>query len=154
MNDSLRNPVALVGRILLAQLFILAGLGKIAQFAGTVAYMQSGGLPAAAPLAVLVIALELGGGLALLSGFMTRQVAVALALFTLAASLLFHAFWSAPAAQAMTQQLMFMKNISVIGGLLMVAAFGPGAWSLDAARSPRRGLLGFGLPDAGVHGMT
>jgi len=140
VNDSLRNPVALLGRLLLAQLFIVAGLGKIAQFAGTVAYMQSGGLPAAAPLAVLVIALELGGGLALLFGFMTRRVALALALFTLAASLVFHAFWSAPAAQAMTQTLLFMKNISVIGGLLTVAAFGPGGWSVDAARGARRGF--------------
>ena len=134
MSDHLRNPVALAGRVLLAQLFIVAGLGKIAQFAGTVAYMQSGGLPATELLAVLTIALELGGGIALAFGVMTRPVAVALALFTLAASLVFHAFWSAPAAQAMTQSLMFMKNMSVIGGLLTVTAFGPGAWSVDAMR--------------------
>src|SRR4051794_28658745 len=105
MNDTLRSPVALVGRILLAALFLIAGVGKIAQFSGTVGYMQSQGLPATELLGVLTIALEMGGGRALVLGVAPRWPALALAVFPLAASLVFHAFWAAPAAQAMTQNL-------------------------------------------------
>jgi len=68
------------------------------------------------------------------SGFLSRWAALALAAFTLIASLIFHAYWSLPADQQMAQQLMFIKNIAIIGGLLYVAAFGPGAWSVDGRR--------------------
>jgi len=71
-------------------------------------------------------------------GFMTRSAALALAVFTLLASLIFHNFWAVPEAQKMVQNLMFMKNLSVIGGLLVLAAIGPGNWSLDAKRREGR----------------
>ena len=133
MNDNtLQTPLAFAGRILLALMFVLAGLGKITGFAGTVGYMQSKGMPAAEVLAVLTILLEVGGGLALMVGFRTRWAAIALALFTLVASMIFHNFWAVPEAQRMVQNLMFMKNLSIVGGMLVLAAFGPGAWSLDA----------------------
>jgi putative oxidoreductase len=148
MNDTLRNPLALVGRVLLALMFVLAGAGKVGGFAGTVAYMQSAGLPATQALALLVILLEIGAGLALMLGYRTRPAALALAAFTLLASFIFHAFWSAPPAQAMVQNLLFMKNLSVAGGLLLLAALGPGAWSLDARR--QGALRGPGR--AAVHG--
>ena len=135
MNQPLQNPLALAGRILLALMFVLAGFSKIAGFAGTVGYMQSKGMPAAELLAGLTILLEIGGGLALMFGFMTRWAALALAGFTVIASLIFHNFWAVPEAQQMVQNLMFMKNLSVIGGLLVLAAIGPGRWSLDAKRS-------------------
>ena len=134
MNTSLQNPVALAGRVLLAAMFVIAGFGKIANFAGTVGYMQSQGVPAASALAVLAILAEVGGGIALIVGFQTRLAALGLAIFTLIASLIFHPFWSLPAAEQMVPQLLFMKNVSIIGGLLVVAAFGAGRWSLDAAR--------------------
>ena len=140
MNQPLQNPLALAGRILLALMFVLAGFSKIAGFAGTVGYMQSKGMPAAELLAGLTILLEIGGGLALMFGFMTRSAALALAAFTLLASLIFHNFWAVPEAQKMVQNLMFMKNLSVIGGLLVLAAIGPGNWSLDAKRE-RGGLI-------------
>jgi putative oxidoreductase len=139
MNTSLQSPVALAGRILLAAMFLIAGLGKIADFASTVGYMQSQGVPAAPMLAVLAILAEVGGGIALIAGFQTRFAALGLAVFTLVASLIFHPFWSLPAAQQMVPQLLFMKNVSVIGGLLVVAAFGAGRWSLDAVRGQSRG---------------
>lgn len=133
MNDNtLQTPLAFAGRILLALMFVLAGFGKITGFAGTVGYMQSKGMPAAEVLAVLTILLEVGGGLALMVGFRTRWAAIALALFTLVASMIFHNFWAVPEAQRMVQNLMFMKNLSIVGGMLVLAAFGPGAWSLDA----------------------
>jgi putative oxidoreductase len=138
MNQPLQNPLALAGRILLALMFVLAGFSKIAGFAGTVGYMQSKGMPAAELLAGLTIVLEIGGGLALMFGFMTRWAALALAAFTLLASLIFHNFWAVPEAQKMVQNLMFMKNLSVIGGLLVLAAIGPGDWSLDAKRERGR----------------
>ena len=92
-------------------------------------------MPAASLLAALTIVLELGGGLAIMFGFFTRWSALALAGFTLLASFIFHAYWSLPADQQMMQQLMFMKNISITGGLLVLAAFGAGAISIDAKRA-------------------
>lgn len=134
MLNSLQNPLALVGRILLALMFVLAGFSKIGGFAGTAGYIASQGLPAASLLAALTIVLEVGGGLAIMLGFFTRWAALALAGFTLLASFIFHAYWSLPADQQMMQQLLFMKNISVAGGLLVLAAFGAGAISIDAKR--------------------
>jgi putative oxidoreductase len=78
--------------------------------------------------------LEVLGGLALIVGWQTRWAALALALFTLAASVIFHNFWALPADQQMVQQLVFMKNLSVAGGMLVLAACGAGALSLDARR--------------------
>jgi putative oxidoreductase len=135
MFDKLQNPLALIGRILLAALFLPAGIAKITGFAGTVGYIASVGLPLASVGAVLAIAAEVGGGLALLLGWQTRWAALALAVFTVVAGVFFHAFWNLPAEQQMMQQIMFMKNIAIAGGLLFVAAFGPGAISLDAKRS-------------------
>ena len=134
MLNSLQNPLALIGRILLALMFVLAGFSKIGGFAGTVGYMQAKGIPAASVLAVLTIVLELGGGLALVFGFYTRWAALALGLFTLLVTFIFHNFWAQPEAQQMMQQLLFMKNISVAGGMFVLAAFGAGAFSLDAKR--------------------
>jgi putative oxidoreductase len=134
MNDSTNNLLALVGRILLALMFVVAGASKIAGFEGTVGYIASKGLPAASLLAALTIVLELGGGLALMVGWQTRWVAIAIGLFTLLVSVIFHNFWAMPEAMKMTNQLMFMKNLSVAGGMFVLAAFGPGAISLDAKR--------------------
>ena len=134
MNNSLQDTLALVGRILLAWLFVPAGFGKIAGFSGAVGYATSVGLPLPAVGVAVGLLIELVGGLMLLVGFMTRPAAVLLAFFTLVASFFFHAYWSLPADQAMMQQLMFNKNIAISGGLLAFAAFGAGRWSLDAKR--------------------
>lgn len=136
MLNSLNTPLLVGGRLLLALMFIVAGFGKLTNISGTAGYIASGGLPFGEALAVGVGLLELLGGLALVIGFQARWAALALGLFTLAASVLFHAFWAVPAEQAMVQQLMFMKNLSVAGGLFIVAALGAGGPSLDARRSP------------------
>ena len=132
--NAIQNPLTLVGRILLALLFLPAGLAKITGFAGTVGYIASQGVPAAELCAVIAIVAEVGGGLAMVAGFQTRWAALGLALFTLVITPIFHGFWSVPAAQVMLQQTMFFKNLAVIGGLLTLAAWGAGAWSIDAKR--------------------
>ncbi len=133
-HSTSQNTLSLVGRLLLALLFVPAGITKLGGFAGTVGYIGSAGLPLPTVAAVLAIVLEIGGGIALIAGFGTRVAALALAAFTLVATLVFHAYWSVPAGQQMVQQLMFFKNIAVVGGLLTLAAWGAGAWSLDARR--------------------
>jgi len=133
--NALQNPLALVSRLLLAALFLPAGLSKIGGFEGTAGYIASVGLPMPAVGAAVAIAVEVLGAVALILGLGTRWAALALAVFTLVASFFFHNFWAMPAEQQMMQQLMFMKNIGVVGGLLALAAFGAGAFSLDARRS-------------------
>ena len=134
MFASLQNPLTLVGRILLAVLFLPAGLSKISGFEGTVGYIASKGLPMPSVGAVIAILIEVIGGLALIAGFGTRWAALALAAFTLVATFVFHNFWGMPPEQVMMQQLMFFKNIAVVGGLLVLAAHGAGAWSVDGKR--------------------
>lgn len=124
----------LVARLLMVALFLPAGLNKITGFEGTVGYIASVGLPLATVGAVVAIVVEVVGSLALLAGFATRWAALALALFTLGASVFFHNYWAMPAEQQFVQQLMFFKNLGVVGGLLALAAVGAGAWSLDARR--------------------
>ncbi|MDP3109125.1 DoxX family protein [Hydrogenophaga sp.] len=133
--NALQNPFALLARLLLAALFLPAGISKISGFAGTAGYIGSVGLPLPELGAAIAIAVEVLGGIALIIGFGTRWAALALAVFTLVASFFFHAYWAMPAEQQMMQQLMFMKNIGVVGGLLALAAFGAGAFSLDARRN-------------------
>lgn len=135
MFTSLQTPLTLVGRLLLALLFLPAGIGKITGFAGTAGYIASKGLPMPSLGAAIAVLVEVGGSLALIAGFGTRWVALALAGFTLVTTFIFHNFWGVPADQAMMQQLMFYKNIAVVGGLLVLVAHGAGAWSLDARRN-------------------
>ncbi|HYE35865.1 DoxX family protein [Methylocaldum sp.] len=119
----------LAGRLLLAQIFVVSGISKLgAGYAGTQGYMASAGVPGA--LLPLVIALELGGGLALMAGFYTRWVALALAAFSLLAAVMFHANFA-----DQMQSIMFMKNLAIAGGLLLLARHGPGEPSVDASRA-------------------
>lgn len=125
-SPALSDTAKLVGRVLLALMFVLAGYSKIGGYAGTQQYMASAGVPGA--LLPLVIAVELLGGLMVVVGWKTRYAALALAAFTLVATLLFHTDWAQP-----MQQMIFMKNISVVGGFLVLFAAGAGRWSLDRA---------------------
>jgi len=143
MLDSLKSPLAVVGRVLLALMFITAGYSKLSNLGGTAGYIASGGLPFPAVLAVGVGLLELVGGLALAAGFKARWAALALGVFTLLASVLFHKFWAVAPEQHMVQYLMFMKNMAVAGGMFVVAALGAGPLSVDnrgAATSGRAAL--------------
>ena len=130
-TTSSQDLLALVGRILIAYLFIPAGIGKIMGFAGTVGYIVSAGLPLPQVAAVIAIIVELGFGIALLLGFKTRWTAIVLAVFTVATAFAFHKYWSAPDAMKMMQTINFNKNMAIAGGLLALAAFGPGRLSID-----------------------
>lgn len=118
----------LVGRIGLSLIFILSGLAKISGYAGTQQYMEAVGVPGG--LLPLVIALEVGGGFAILAGLFTRPAAVALAGFSLVSAVLFHANLG-----DQMQFINFFKNVAIAGGFLALAASGAGAWSLDALRA-------------------
>jgi putative oxidoreductase len=131
MNSNTQNAAALAGRILLAFMFILSGFGKITGYDATAGYMASKGMPMIGVLLPLTILTELGGGIALAAGFKARWVALLLAGFSILAALIFHDFWAADAAHKMDQQINFLKNISIAGGMLMVFAFGPGRFSVD-----------------------
>jgi putative oxidoreductase len=130
MNSNATNTAALVGRLLLAVIFITSGFGKITGYEATAQYMAAK-LPLVVLLLPLTILVELGGGIALAVGFKARWAGLALAIFTLLAGILFHDYWNADAAHRMGQQINFMKNVAITGGMLMVFAFGPGAWSVD-----------------------
>ena len=135
MFNTLQNPLSLLGRLLLAALFLPAGISKLTGFSGTVGYISSVGLPLPEVGAALALIVEIGGGLALIAGFGTRLAALALAMFTLVASFFFHNYWGVAAEQQFVQQLLFFKNIAVAGGLFTLAALGAGAWSVDARRA-------------------
>ena len=134
MSKSIQNPLNLAARLLMVALFLPAGIGKLTGFAGTVGYISSVGLPLPTLAAAIALIVEIVGSLALLVGFGTRIAALVLAAFTLVASFFFHNYWGVPADQAFMQQLLFFKNIAVVGGLLAIAANGAGAWSLDSRR--------------------
>ena len=121
-----RDLAALVGRILIAVLFIPAGWNKISGFAGTAGYIASKGLPLPEVGAAIAIAVELVGGLMLLVGFKTRWAALALFVFLIPTTVFFHPFWAEP-----SQATSFWKNVAIMGGVLYVWAFGAGRLSLD-----------------------
>ncbi|PWB94815.1 DoxX family protein [Methylosinus sporium] len=123
------NAFAFVGRLLIAALFIMGGLGKLAAPEATQGYIASVGLPA--PLLGLAVAVivEAGGGLLLLVGYRARLVSLVLAAFTLILAAIFHRNFA-----DQNQMIHFLKNIAIVGGLLQIAAFGAGSFSLDGRR--------------------
>lgn len=131
ISPSVADAAALVGRILLAVLFLKSGWGKVGGFEQTAAMMASKGVPLAEVALVVTILLELGAGLALVVGYKARWAALAIALWLIPVTLMFHGYWAVPADQVMNQTNHFFKNVSIFGGMLMVFAFGPGRYSLD-----------------------
>jgi putative oxidoreductase len=122
--QTFQSLAAPVGRILISLIFVVSGFGKISSFAATQGYMDSVGVPGA--LLPLVIALEIIGGLAVMLGWHTRLAAFLLAGFSLLSGLLFHANFG-----DQTQMIMFMKNLALAGGFLMIVSLGAGPWSID-----------------------
>lgn len=131
-NDSTRNALNLAARVLIALLFVPAGWGKLTGFAGVSGYIASKGVPLPEVAAAIAVFVELVLGVMLIVGFKTRWAALGMAVFTIVITPIFHAYWAVPAAQHVPQMLNFYKNFAIVGGLLMIAAYGAGGWSLDA----------------------
>ena len=131
-TDLLMNLVAVVGRILIALIFVRAGINKIGSIDATAAEMAKSGIPLLNILVFGAIMMELGGGLLLMVGLLARWAALALFFYTLTLALIFHAYWAVPDAQARLQASFFFGHLSMMGGMLVVVAFGAGAYSLDA----------------------
>ena len=127
---SMEKVTQLLARLMMGQIFLIAGLQKIGGYEGTQGYMESAGVPGM--LLPLVILVEAGGGLALIIGWQTKLVAMVLALFTLAAAVLFHNNFA-----DQMQMIMFMKNIAISGGLMLLAVYGAGGYSVDSRRNKR-----------------
>jgi putative oxidoreductase len=123
-NASLASFAELTGRVLLAALFLLSGIGKLGAYSGTAGYMAAAGVPAA--LLPIVIGLEIGGALAIIAGWQTRIMASLLAGFSLVSALIFHTHFA-----DQTQMIMFWKNVSIAGGFLLLVVHGGGPLSVD-----------------------
>jgi putative oxidoreductase len=123
-HGSLAKVAELAGRVFLSALFLLSGIGKLGAYSGTAAYMASVGVPG--KLLPIVIGLEIGGALAIIVGWRTRIVALLLAGFALVSALIFHTHFA-----DQIQMIMFWKNVSIAGGLLLLVVHGAGPLSLD-----------------------
>lgn len=131
MNNNLSNtPIPAIGRLLLAAIFLLSGLGKVMAPTASIGYISAMGLPFPTLAYAAAVAVEIGGGALLVLGFQARLVSVVLAIFTLVTAVAFHRNFA-----DQNQMIHFMKNLAMIGGLLQVIAFGAGNFSLDARRS-------------------
>ena len=130
--DSTQGMALLLGRLLMAALFIVAGVRKAMAFSASAGYMVKNGVPMAEFLLVLTLVLEIGGGLMLVLGWKTRWISLVLAIFVAVITPIFHGFWAFDGAQFTPQLNNFLKNIAIVGGLLYFAVFGAGRLSLDS----------------------
>jgi putative oxidoreductase len=129
-----KHLAALIGRVLLSAIFIMSGLGKIMSWEKTSQMMADAGMEFVPVFLAGAIVLEIVGGLMLLLGFMARLGSFLLIVFLIAATLVFHNFWTLSGAAATEQMMNFTKNMAILGGLFEVLGLGPGMWSVDAFR--------------------
>lgn len=128
------DALLLLGRILLGAIFVMSGYGKLTGLDGFAATLTHQGVPLAPAMAMLAAAVEFSGGLFIVLGFQARLGALVLVAFTIAATLIAHRFWELDAAAYRGQQIHFSKNLSIIGGLLLLVAGGSGRFGLDGLR--------------------
>ena len=129
--ESQKDGMLLFARVLMMVLFVLFGWQKLAGFSGTVAYMASTGAPIPALSAVIAVAVELAGGLLILAGFYTRPLALIFAVYTVATALIGHRYWALQGMDQYMAMINFYKNVSIAGGMLLLAITGPGKYSID-----------------------
>jgi putative oxidoreductase len=134
MSDSNASVVPLAGRLMISAIFISSGLSKLAAHSTMVGYAAAKGLPAPDLAIWIATAIEVFGGLGILLGFQTRIVAWVLCLYLIPTTLVFHNFWALQGMERMDNQIHLFKNVAIMGGLLFVATFGAGAYSIDASR--------------------
>lgn len=126
--------LSLVGRVLLALMFLIGGVDKIMGLEGTMKYMQANAVPMTSIAIYVAIVIEIGMGLLLVAGFKTRWAAAVLIVFIVAAEYFFHQYWNLEGQPRGTQRIFFYKNLAVIGGMMMLIVAGPGRYSLDERR--------------------
>lgn len=126
-----RPTTALIGRILIATIFIVSGISKLLDVGGTAGYMQAAGIPAPHTLAIIAGIVEIAGGASLVLGLLTRLGALGLIVYLVIVTLTMHAFWNFQGAEQGAQLVNFLKNVAIIGGLFTVMAFGPSRYSID-----------------------
>lgn len=130
-DGSWQATMSLIGRWLIAAIFLMSGIAKLTDTSGTVAHMTSAGIPYADTLATVAGVAEILGGIALVLGLLTRVGAFGLILFMIPTTLIFHAFWNYHGDARLPQMVNFMKNVAIIGGLAALSAFGAGRFSID-----------------------
>jgi len=126
-----KDELLLIARIFLMGLFVIFGLDKFLNFSGTAQYMAAVGLPLPTLAAFSALVMEFFVGLAILIGFYTRPLALALALYTLITALIGHRYWALTGGVRLDTMIHFYKNMSIVGGLLLLCTTGPGRYSVD-----------------------
>ena len=126
-----RDELILLARILMMVLFVMSGWGKLTGFQGTVGYMASTGAPMPMVAAAVAVVMEFGVGIALLIGLWTRPLAILMALFVLGTSFIAHSYWDMEGAMEAANKIQFFKNLSIMGGLFLLAAVGPGKYAVQ-----------------------
>ncbi|CAJ0697848.1 DoxX family protein [Ralstonia sp. 22086] len=126
-----RDELILLARILMMVLFVMSGWGKLTGFQGTVGYMASTGAPMPMVAAAVAVVMEFGVGIALLIGLWTRPLAILMALFVLGTSFIAHSYWDMQGAMEAANKIQFYKNLSIMGGLFLLAAVGPGKYAVQ-----------------------
>lgn len=121
----------LVGRIMLAAIFVLSGVMKLADFEGALGHMQAQAIPYASTLLIIAAIAEIAGGLSIMTGFLTRLGAFGLFLYLIPTTLLFHDFWNFAGPERIAQSAHFMKNVAIMGGLLVLMAHGAARHAID-----------------------
>jgi putative oxidoreductase len=142
IHDTSLPTAALIGRMLIASIFLVSGIAKLTDTSGTVTHMAAMGIPYPDTLALVAGAAEVLGAIAIATGFLTRIASVGLILFMIPTTLIFHAFWNHVDQERMPQMVNFMKNLAILGGLAVLMAQGAGRFSIDhrirRARARRR----------------
>lgn len=134
MVDTLTRYAPAAGRVLLALIYLHSGVNKVLGWGGTAAHMAAKGMPLVPLFLLAAIVAEVGGAASVILGYKARWGALALIVFTIAATLIFHDFWALEGIDRRINLIMFMKNLSMIGGLLLVAAYGAGPFSIDSRK--------------------
>ncbi len=137
MSNSSNGAVPLIGRVLFSVLFLVSGFLKVTHYSQMVGYAAAKGVPMAGVGIAIAAVLELVGGLAILAGFQTRIAAWVLILYIIPTTYFFHNFWTMTGMDQQNNLAHFLKNLAIMGGLLLLAANGPGGYSLDARSSAR-----------------
>ena len=137
MSNSSTSIVPLIGRILLSGVFILGGIGKIFGFSMEEGFVAAKHLPLPAVALSIALVIELAGGLAILAGLYTKFTSWIVFLYMIPTTFLFHNFWAMQGADRLDSMIHFEKNLAIMGGLLILATFGAGAYSADSARASK-----------------